>query len=50
MVKVFYSRNGQVKVTIPKAIATAMQLKHGDKIEFVFNGKTWEIKVVKKSR
>jgi len=44
MVKAFYSKNGQVKVTIPKAIATAMQLKHKDKLEFVFNGKTWEIR------
>jgi len=44
MVKVFFSKNGQVKVTIPKAIAEAMQLKHGAKVSFVFNGKTWEIK------
>lgn len=33
-----------MKVTIPKAIAEAMQLKHGQKISFIFNGKTWEIK------
>ncbi|MDP7323655.1 MAG: hypothetical protein QF632_02750 [Candidatus Woesearchaeota archaeon] len=44
MVKVFFSKNGQVKVTIPKAIAEAMQLKHKQKIEFIFNGKSWEIK------
>lgn len=46
MVKVFFSKNGQIKVTIPKAIATAMQLYHGCKVEFIFNGKTWEIKKV----
>ena len=44
MVKVFFSKNGQVKVTIPKAIATAMQLEHGCELEFVFTGKTWEIR------
>ena len=44
MVKVFFSKNGQIKVTIPKAIATAMQLYHGCRVEFIFNGKTWEIK------
>jgi len=46
MVKVFFSKNKQVKVTIPKAIATAMQLSHGCKVEFIFNGKTWEIKKI----
>ncbi len=46
MVKVFFSKNGQIKVTIPKAIATAMQLSHGCKVEFIFNGTTWEIKRV----
>ena len=44
MVKVFYSANGQVKVTIPKAIAEAMQLEHKQKVEFVFNGENWEIR------
>jgi bifunctional DNA-binding transcriptional regulator/antitoxin component of YhaV-PrlF toxin-antitoxin module len=44
MVKVFYSKNGQVKVTIPKIIAIAMQLQHGCELEFIFNGKTWEIR------
>ena len=33
-----------MKVTIPKAIAEAMQLKHKDHIAFVFNGKNWEIR------
>mgnify|MGYP001240822505 FL=1 len=47
MVKVFFSKNGQVKVTIPKPIAEAMQLKHKQKVEFIFNGKTWEIKIKK---
>jgi len=46
MVKVFFSKNGQIKVTIPKAIATAMSLYHGCRVDFVFNGKTWEIKKV----
>ena len=44
MVKVFLSSNGQMKVTIPKAIAEAMQLKHKEKVAFVFNGKHWEIR------
>ncbi|MDP7323425.1 MAG: hypothetical protein QF632_01540 [Candidatus Woesearchaeota archaeon] len=44
MVKVFYSKNGQVKITIPKAIAEAMQLKHKEKMEFVFTGKHWELR------
>ncbi len=44
MVKAFLSRNGQMKVTIPKAIAEAMQLKHKEKLVFVFNGKHWEIR------
>ena len=43
MVRVFVSRQNQAKVTIPKIIAEAMQLKHGDEISFVFNGKNWEI-------
>tara|TARA_Y100000310_G_C20693057_1_gene823661 strand:+ start:1051 stop:1200 length:150 start_codon:yes stop_codon:yes gene_type:complete len=44
MVKVFFSKNKQVKITIPKAIAEAMQLKHKQKMEFVFNGKYWELR------
>ena len=44
MVKAFMSKNGQMKVTIPKAIAEAMQLNHKDKVVFVFNGKHWEIR------
>ena len=44
MVKVFLSKNGQMKVTIPKAIAEAMQLEHKEKVIFVFNGKHWEIR------
>ena len=44
MVKVFLSKNGQMKVTVPKTIAEAMQLNHKDKIVFVFNGKNWEIR------
>ena len=44
MVKVFYSKQkNQVRTTIPLIIAKAMRLNHGDKIDFVFNGKTWEI-------
>ena len=45
MVKVFFSKNGkQARVTIPLVIAKAMVLNLGYKIDFVFNGKTWEIK------
>ena len=43
MVKVFLSKQNQAKVTIPKIIAEAMQLKHSQNISFVFNGKSWEI-------
>lgn len=44
MVKVFFCNNGQIKVTIPKTIATAMQLRHKDKLKFIFNGRNWEIR------
>lgn len=47
MVKVFFSKNKQAKVTIPSQIAKAMRLKHGTKINFIFNGKTWEIEIEK---
>ena len=47
MVKVFISSNGQVKVTIPKLIAQAMQLKHKQGIDLLFNGKFWEFKKTK---
>ena len=45
MVKVFFSKNNQAKVTIPLQIAKAMRLKHGTKINFIFNGKTWELEI-----
>jgi len=44
MVKAFISKNGQMKITIPKVIAEAMQIHHKEKLEFVFNGKYWEIR------
>ena len=47
MVKVFISRNRQVKVTIPKLIAQAMQLKHKQGINLIFNGKFWEFRKAK---
>lgn len=50
MTKAFYSKNGQVKVTIPKAIAEAMELEHGCRLEFVFNGKNWEIRKKKDTK
>ena len=34
MVKVFLSKNGQVRVTIPKALADALRLKHKEEVEF----------------
>ncbi|MEK6973967.1 MAG: hypothetical protein AABW41_01900 [Nanoarchaeota archaeon] len=40
MVKIFFSKNCQVKAIISKAIVTSMPLKHGTKIEFIFYGKT----------
>lgn len=36
MVKVFLSSNGQMKVTVPKALVEAMQWKHNDELEFTF--------------
>ena len=30
------TRNGQFVMTLPKAIARAMEIKKGDKIEFLF--------------
>ena len=44
MVKVFLSRNGQMKTTIPKLIAQAMQLRHKQGVEIIFNGKFWEFR------
>ena len=43
MVKLFLSKQGQAKITIPKIIVGAMQLKHKQSISFNFNGKNWEI-------
>ena len=47
MVKVFLSRNGQIKATIPKLIAQAMQLRHKQGIEIIFNNKFWEFRKAK---
>ena len=44
MTKAILSKNGQMKITIPKVIAIAMQLKHKDRLDFVFNGKNWELR------
>jgi len=35
MVKVFLGTNGQVRVTIPKALANALELKHKEEVEFI---------------
>lgn len=48
MVKVFISRNGQIKVTIPKLIAQAMQLKHKQGIDIIFKDNFWEFRKVRK--
>ena len=48
MVRIFLSKNGQIKVTIPKRIAQAMNLEHKQGIEIVFSGKFWEFRKAKK--
>ena len=35
MVKIFFASNGQVRVTIPKALANALQFKHKEEVEFL---------------
>jgi bifunctional DNA-binding transcriptional regulator/antitoxin component of YhaV-PrlF toxin-antitoxin module len=50
MVKAFLSKNGQMKITIPKTIAEAMQLSHKENIVFVFNGEHWELRKKDESR
>ena len=37
MTKLFFSKNGQVKITIPKSVIEFLQLQHGDEMEFVFH-------------
>ena len=48
MVKVFFSKHGQVKVTIPKALATALQFKHGQTVIFLIDNDELIIKKVEK--
>jgi bifunctional DNA-binding transcriptional regulator/antitoxin component of YhaV-PrlF toxin-antitoxin module len=48
MVKVFISKNGQIKATIPKLIAQAMQLKHKQGIEIIFKDGFWEFRKARK--
>ncbi len=43
MVNASVSKAGQMKITIPKLIAEAIQLKHSSGIRFSFNGHEWEI-------
>jgi len=47
MVKVFISRNGQIKVTIPKLIAQAMQLNHKQGVDIIFSRNFWEFRKAK---
>lgn len=35
MVKIFYAKNGQVRVTIPKALAESLQLRHKEEVQFI---------------
>ena len=37
MTKIFFSKNGQVKITIPKSVIEFLQLKHGDDMDFIFH-------------
>jgi len=48
MVKVFLGSNGQVRVTIPKALADALQLKHKEEVEFIIQGEDIIIRRKKK--
>ena len=43
MVTVSISKAGQMKITIPRLIAEAIQLKHKSGIRFGFNGHNWEM-------
>lgn len=43
MTKAFLSNNGQMKLTIPKLIAEAMQLKHGSGLRFSFSDNSWQL-------
>ncbi|MBR9700167.1 AbrB/MazE/SpoVT family DNA-binding domain-containing protein [Candidatus Woesearchaeota archaeon] len=44
MVKVFLSKNGQVRVTIPKALADALQLQHKEEVDFIIKDNELVIK------
>ncbi len=41
MTKAILSSNGQMKVTIPKLIAEAMQLKHKSGLKILFQKNSW---------
>ena len=43
MITCSVSKAGQMKITIPKMIAEAMQLVHKSAIHFSFNGHEWEL-------
>jgi len=43
MVNTSISKAGQMKITIPKLIAEALQLYHRTAIRFSFNGHEWEL-------
>lgn len=43
MVNASVSKAGQMKITIPRLIADAMQLSHKSGVRFSFNGHEWEL-------
>lgn len=44
MVKVFVSKRGQFRLTIPKHIIESLNLEHGDSIDFVLENMLWKVK------
>lgn len=43
MVRVFVSKRGQFRLTIPKHITEAFNLEHGDSINFVLENNLWRL-------
>ena len=44
MVKVFVSKRGQFRLTIPKHIVDILDLKHRDALDFILEKGLWRIK------
>ncbi len=44
MVRVFVSKRGQFRLTIPKHIVESLELKHGDSMDFILYNEIWKVK------